>query len=189
MARKLAPWYTEQRWQKPTKEQSEAYEEAFGRKPYKLICKSEDGTLFSMGSYPTKKTKEDLPASYVFARIGKLFGCYDAARVIGAAYSPNMWVNHLFRDDALFLSFSNMEIDIESWEGYDIIVDGWDIVTGLAALRAFSGIPENVLDDLEQAVAVKVQHYKETHPDEGDCIEVADYWNILEEELLKFKNE
>ena len=141
MGKNYATWYTIERWRKPTAEQSRAYEEMFGHKPYRLIYESEDGTLFSKGRYPTKITADDLPSSFVRARTGKLFGYYDASRVIGVAYRPNMWINHLFRDDSLYLSFSTRFISPEDWDHIDIILGGWDIVTALAGLECFSALP------------------------------------------------
>lgn len=186
LSRKLSSWYTTERWQKPTPEQSRAYEKTFGRKPFRLICKSNNGTLFSRGHYPTKATPEDLPASFVFARIGKLFGYYDASRVTSIAYKPNMWINHLFRDDLLFISFSAPCIDPNNWDGVDIVLSGWDIITALAALERFSSVPETDLAELRDAIANKVKTYRETHPDEHDCIKETEFWEMLEKERGNF---
>lgn len=97
-----------------------------------------------------------------------------------------MWINHLFRDDLLFISFSAHCIDPSSWDGVDIVLSGWDIITALAALERFSSIPETDLAELRDALANKVKTYRETHPDEHDCIEEAEFWTILEKERRNF---
>lgn len=183
--KKLASWYTIERWRKPTEEEALFFKEEFGQKPCKIICKSDNGFLFSMGHYPTKIAAGDLPPSYIRARIGKLFGYYDSASVIGAAYKPNLWINHLFRDDSLLLSFSKEEIGPDSWDDADVILSGWDIVSAIAALSIHSAIPETRISTLENEVASKVRTYQKTHPDEHDRIEEDYYWETLEREKRK----
>lgn len=179
MSKKFATWYTSERWQKPTDEQARTYEDFFGRKPYKLICKSEDGTLFSKAHYPTKILPDELPSSFIHARIGKLFGYYDASRVVGVAYRPNKWINHLFRDDSLYLSFSESNLAPDDWDHIDIILGGWDIVSGLAALEYLSAIPKSKLERLQEALVDKVKTYQKTHPEEHDCISESEFWETL----------
>ena len=89
-----------------------------------------------------------------------------------------MWINHLFRDDLLFISFSAPCIDPNNWDGVDI--------AALAALERFSSVPETDLAELRDAIANKVKTYRETHPDEHDCIEETEFREMLEKERGNF---
>lgn len=182
MARKFAPWYTKEHWQKPTPEDAVTYERVFGHKPIKLVYKSKDGTLFSKSIYPTKIIVADLPPSFVSARIDSLWGYYDASAIIGAAYKPDLWANHLFKYDVLYLSFKHADIDPSDWKSFELILFGWDIVTALAALRVFSSIPESKIISLENEVAAKVRKYMKDYPEELDCVDEGTFWKRLADE-------
>lgn len=186
MSRKFAPWYTVERWQKPDTKDADVYEEMFGHRPHKMIYKSQDGSLFSKGHYRTKIRPNDLAPSFVPARIFKLFGYYDSSAIIGLSYSPNLWINHLFRDDILYLSFNNETVSKDDWESYDILLCGWDIVICLAALKTYSSVPTRKIGCIVEEVAEKVRLYRVKHPHEHDCIEENYFWDTLASYTQKF---
>lgn len=156
---------------------------------HRLIERSEDGTLFSKGHYPTKITADMLPEYYMKARVHKLWGFVRTKGVVGLHYRPNTWVNHLFRDDILFVSFTHEMPDSEDFDtlwgsGYDFVLDGPFLVSFLAMAKRWS--PECVqLDAAIQAMFDKVKLYQQTHPDEGDCMSDEEFAQLWERECRK----
>lgn len=141
---------------------------------------SKDRTLYSMAKYPTKVKAEDLPYSFIYGRFFKHWGYLDVTRITDIVYKPNLWINHLFRDDSLYIKCGGKLHEYEMKDGCgfpdncDVIADGWDIVEVLAYLKTYTDFDyKPILDQIED----KVFLYQEKHPNEIDCITTAQFWS------------
>lgn len=152
--------------------------------------KSNEGYLYSHAKYPTKIKPEDLPEWYMHGRFFKQWGYLSAKGVTDMVYKPNNWVNHLFRDDILFIKYGgSIEQNSVGWcEQYDMVLDGWDMVYFLAYLKVFQNY--DVEPYLEQ-MRDKVRLYQQTNPEEHDCITVEEFnqhFNSKYEQLVNWIN-
>ena len=79
--------------------------------------------LYSRGRYLTKIKKEDLPEDYVEFRsraIWYMTGYLKTSGIVDIDYKA-MKVNHLFKDDYLYISYKEKEFNFEflyNWIGY-----------------------------------------------------------------------
>jgi len=136
------------------------------------------GYLFSNGIYFTKIRPEDLPESYVEGvYYGYNKGFLNAAGVKDLLYVPNYHVNHMFKDDFLYISydeplFLNPNRGLgERVLGYDEYVWGYNIVHFLKAAEKYSGFDiSNIKDEIEK----KRAHFEATYPSDYSH-EVGDY--------------
>ena len=67
--------------------------------------KDPNGYLYVDSQYNTKITADDLPDWFVYGRFYKRFGYLSAKGVVDLYYIPNMWNNHMFKDDELVISY------------------------------------------------------------------------------------
>ena len=190
----LSPWYTTER----IVHHRTPIEVRYANGSHFMHFTLEDapnGTLLSKGRYPTKLRPADLPNSYVESRIGRLHGYVDAKRISDAIYVPNEWVNHLWRDDSLFVKFDggrfderlrnlpNRESDAQYYERRREIMDGlydtadlsfhgWDIVRVSAYITLYT---DTDTASLRSALKAKVRSYRENHPNEHDAMSEAEF--------------
>ena len=143
-----------------------------------------NGYLYSLASYPTKMLPENLPPEFLGCTIFGRDGYIDTSRVTDISYKPNNFVNHLFRDDALYIKYGGkLHVDYDSdWDmeyvsNYDLILDGWDIIAAVAYLEKFSTID---CTDVLCAIKTKVDSYKTNYPDEPDAISLDKFNEYLE---------
>ena len=103
--------------------------------------------LYSGGRYPTKIIADDLPEDYI--RIHSRFTWYMTGylRTSGIVDMAYAWVkeNHLFKDDRIYLSYSEpLRSERDRWGfndivNYDICICGRDIVDIVLAAEKYSG--------------------------------------------------
>lgn len=128
-----------------------------------------DGYLFSNFLYPTKIKPEDLPDWYVFGRYYKRWGFLSAKGVKGIFYKPNLWMNHLLKNDLLFISYEYEKInetDVLNYDynTFDYLISGNVILEFLNALRIYS--PNVSIENTKELLKLKVKTLKEKHPHE-----------------------
>lgn len=140
-----------------------------GRLP-RVIETRGNGTLFSKGRYPTKFTPGDLPEDYIEIS-SRVFGptraWVKASGAVDAAYRP-MRLNHMFKDDRLFISYSGKISPVVGpygsidYEGWDVAVSGNDIPRLVLAIEKYSGID---CSSIRSAIEEKRIWLRDTHPD------------------------
>lgn len=133
------------------------------------VTKGKDGTLWSMGTHPTKIRAKDLPDYYIYVY---LYGGYKYLRTTNVKdlyYKPNNWVNHFLKDDVLYISYNHplvIEKDkfgYDTCNNYDIALFGNDIPNFIAAAKYYSDYD---VAHIEQAIKDKLALFKRKHPEE-----------------------
>lgn len=134
----------------------------------KLRETNENGYLYSKGKYLTKIKVEDLPESFVEGVYYRTKGYINAAGVKHMVYVPNMWINHMFKDDFLYISYDKEikqkenSFGFKDYEGYDIVIRGFNIVTFLKAAEKHSGYN---ISEIKELIELKRITFKEKHPE------------------------
>ena len=122
--------------------------------------------LYSRGRYPTKIKKEDLPEDYIEFRsrvIWYMTGYLKASGIVDIDYRA-MKVNHLFKDDYLYISYKEkLKYEEDRWgfkdfTNYDICICGNDIIPILLAIEKYSNLS---IDNVKQKIQDKVEWYRE----------------------------
>lgn len=128
-----------------------------------------DGCLYSKGIYRTKITAEDLPEHYIHGWIFKVQGYISVLGIKDIAYRPNYHINHLHRDDHLYISYDK-KITYEADEhgrmwhhNYDAVLWGYMIVDFIRAVRKFQSYD---IEPIADEVKKKEKFYREKYPEE-----------------------
>lgn len=131
----------------------------------------DNGTLWSMGIYPTKIRAKDLPDYYIYVYLYSGYKYLRTTNVKDMYYKPNMFVNHALRDDVLYISYNHpLVIEKDKW-GYDVCnnydIDLWgnDILNFVAAAKYYSNYD---VSHIEQAIKDKLEWYKLVFPDDAE---------------------
>ena len=138
--------------------------------------------LYSKGKYLTKIKKEDLPEHFIRGTYYRTEGYASAEGIKQMIYKPNMHINHMFKDDCLYVSYDK-EIREEDTEygkihvGYDLKIWGWQIVEFLKAAEKYSNYD---ITEIKQQIEVKRQTFKEKYPSFYE-LEVGDRENFFVE--------
>ena len=126
-----------------------------------------NGCLYSEGQYNTKITKDDLPEWFVEGIIYKTYGYISAKGVKSLRYQP-FFLNHLYRDDCLYISYDK-EITGSGfhacYDNYDHFLSGHMILSFLDAVKKYS--PEIDVSRIEEELAEKKKWYYDKYPDEA----------------------
>ena len=133
-----------------------------------------DNKLYSNLKYPTKITPEDLPEWFVKGRYYKNQGFISSKGVVDLVYKPNMWINHMFRDDSLYISYNKPIIEIEeesfgrirkTYKDYDYVIDGTYAIEFVSAVKKYSDFDTSAI---EKAILDKVNYYVDKFPNEHE---------------------
>lgn len=120
-------------------------------KGFREIIDTNNENLYSMGRYPTKIKVEDLPEDYIKFQsrvIWYMTGYLKASGVVDIDYKA-MKINHLFKDDYLYISYNEKLKVKKGWLGldeivnYDVCICGNDIIPILLAIKKYSNIDIN----------------------------------------------
>ena len=121
--------------------------------------------LYSKGLYATKITESDLPEWYVDGIIHRRYGFLSTKGVKQMVYKPR-FMNHLYRDDCLYVSFKDeAAIDLDKhgyYQGYDLVVTGHMILRYIEAAKKYSNYD---ISELETALKEKEKWYAEKYPE------------------------
>lgn len=117
-------------------------------KGFRETLDTDNEFLYSNGTYPTKIRKEDLPEDYIRFHsrvIWYMFGYVKTSEVVDIGYK-SLKINHLFKDDYLYISYKEKLKQEKNWLGfedyvnYDFCVCGNDIIRILLAVEKFSNV-------------------------------------------------
>lgn len=118
-------------------------------KPKGLLYICQNGSVYSVSPktgrlYLTKFIKDDICSNidYLYGRWQGRFGYIRLKGVKKFIYKPNLWINHVFRDDSLYVSFHEESMKKQStpwglwyseygglwYSGYDFCLSGLDMV-------------------------------------------------------------
>ena len=152
--KKYAPYYTD------TKHR---FDRSSGR-----FVSDAPGTLWSGGIYRTKLKPEDLPPHYVKLWCGVHNKYLATEGVADLVYEPNLHVNHLLKDDFLYVSYNwpirKVENSLIKFDGYDVVLWGWNIVDFVKALdRAGSYDTGEIKRQLEEKRLWFKEHFQEEY--------------------------
>lgn len=193
-----ANWYTPSRYRKYHPPLKVEFANGESEYVYRGLEKSEDGTLFSSGRYKTSIRPEDLPSWYMIAWTYGRTGWINVDNITDIYYVPNKWINHLFRDDFIYVKFGGkleFEDDTDKHKyvkNYDMIVSGHDIIELLAYLTLYkknSGLP---IEDIKEQVEDKVVYYEKNFSEEHDAISLDEYkriYNLCYQDAVESKYE
>lgn len=86
--------------------------------------------------YLTKFMENDIKDNkdYLYGRWQGRFGYIRLKGVKELIYKPNLWINHVFKDDSLYVSFHKEPMITQSdsfglwYSGYDFCINGMDMV-------------------------------------------------------------
>ena len=153
---------------------------------YKGRKEAPDGLHYNMKGRVVKIRDEDFPEWYLHVYIFHTYGWLNAKGVKYLVYSPNYHVNHLYKDDFLYISYDKpIVVDEEYYKehgeiiprpednpkrqlwykGYDYNLYGGDIVRFAKAVKQYSDVEgiDEILDRMED----KVEWFKENFPEEA----------------------
>ena len=65
-----------------------------------------EGYLYANGRNRTKIKPEDLPEYYIPLMVYKVNGYISVDGIKEVVYRPNYWINHMHKDDFLYISYS-----------------------------------------------------------------------------------
>ena len=135
-----------------------------------IVREGADGTLWSMGIYPTKIRVKDLPDYYIYVYLYGGYKYLRATNIKDMCYKPNLWVNHFLKDDVLYISY-NHPLEFETTKygykectNYDIALYGHSILDFVAAAKYYSHYD---VSDIEQAIKDKLALFKHDHPEDA----------------------
>ena len=143
---------------------------------------SNNGLLYSLGKYKTNMTKDDLPESYLEGMFFREHGYLQTSGVVDLVYVPNYHVNHMLRDDFLYISYSekikeNTDIEnhpYEKFTGYDTYVWGGNIINFIKYVDKYSDFDTS---KIKEQIEAKKQHFKKNYPDAYKWgVRDSDFW-------------
>ncbi len=118
----------------------------FGRR-WRQTLDTSNPYLYSHGRYPTKILREDLPEDYIEFRSRVIWYMTGYLKMSGIVDMDYTWIgeNHLFKDDYVYISYSEpLKEELTKWGyrdivDYDVCVCGNDIVDIVLAAEKYSG--------------------------------------------------
>lgn len=127
---------------------------------------ADESVLYSDGRYKTKLTDSDMPPWYMCGRYyGYAQGFLNTKDVAKLIYSPNLYVNHMFKDDFLYIlyNYSSKRRQLyHAEEPYDEYVWGFNIPRFLLWAEHYSGYDTSSIWQQIEEKRLWLQH---THPD------------------------
>ena len=140
-----------------------------------------NGYLYSNGRNATKITAEDLPDHYIPLTVFKVEGYIATEGIKDIVYRPNYKINHLHKDDFLYISYSTpikSEVNQRGYTeyyNYDALLWGNNIVEFIRAVRKRGSYD---IEPIAAEVIKKEKFFAEHYPDA-----VRTYTNFLEEKM------
>lgn len=139
----------------------------FGKR-IREILDTDNKNLYSMGRYPTKIIKEDLPEFYIefsSRTIWYMTGYLKTLGVVDIEYKEAK-NNHLFKDDYLYISYKEkLKFRKNKWGSkdyinYDICICGNSIVPILLYIEKYSNFNIN---RIKQKIYDKIEWFKKNY--------------------------
>lgn len=129
-----------------------------------------NGYLYSKGKHRTKIKPEDLPSHYIPLTIFKVYGYLSTKDIKDIAYKPNYHINHMHRDDFLYVSYnapiwnSLNKYGFREYHDYDVILYGGSIVKFIRAIQQAQSYD---IEAITEEVKKKERFFIEKYP--GEC--------------------
>lgn len=131
---------------------------------------ADESVLYSQGRYKTKLTVHDMPPWYLR---GSYYGYKDgflcAKGIEELCYSPNLFTNHMFKDDFLFIRYKGVKPFPASDDDnfcpipYNEYIWGWNIPRFLIWAEKYSGYDTS---EIKQQIRAKQDWFRLTYPDD-----------------------
>lgn len=140
-------------------------------KGFREILDTDNEFLYSNGRYPTKIRKEDLTEDYIEFHsrvIWYMIGYIKTSRVVDVRYKA-LKLNHLFKDDYLYISYKEKLREEANWLGindyvnYDVCVCGNSIIPILLSVEKFSNVDTS---QVREQIIDKFNWWKEKYKDD-----------------------
>lgn len=150
---------------------SPIYTEGKFGKEFREIVDTDNEFLYSHGVYPTKIKRENLPEDYIRIHsrvIWYMIGYVKTSNVIDVDYQA-LKINHLFKDDYLYISYKNKLSYSEDEHGfaeinnYDICICGNSIIPVLLGIEKYSNVDTS---KVREKIIDKFNWWKEKYPDD-----------------------
>ena len=142
--------------------------------------------LYSYGIYKTKIKSEDLPKDYIKIHSRSIWYMYGYLKTSGIIDIKYKWrkINHLFKDDYIYISYNNIITKKETYwgydyENYDISICGNSIIPILLAAEKNSNFN---IDEIKEQIEQKRIWYKKHCTDDyeqqfgKDDVDLFEYW-------------
>ena len=130
-----------------------------------------NGFLYAQGIYRSKIMPDDLPPYFIkLNRYGTVY--LDTKNVRDIKYRPTYsFDNHLFKDDSLYISYTNPITKRESsshtivyYDNYDYLLWGWDMVRFICAVKSNSDFD---VFPIQKMLCDKFDWYREKNPEDN----------------------
>ena len=150
---------------------SPIYTEGKFGKGFREIVDTDNEFLYSYGVYPTKIKREDLPEDYIKIHsrsIWYMHGYVKTSNVVDVDYQA-LKINHLFKDDYLYISYKNKLSYSDDGYGfikinsYDIRICGNSIIPVLLEIEKHSNIDTS---KVREKIIDKFNWWKEKYPED-----------------------
>lgn len=136
-----------------------------------------NGYLYAKGKYRTKITADELPEYYIRGFVFKVQGYISVFGVKDIVYSPNYHLNHLHRNDHLYISYDkaiSFEVDVNGhkwYHDYDVVLWGHMIVKFIRAVREYQSYDiESIANEVKKKEAFFLEKFPQER--EGHCIDL-----------------
>lgn len=142
-----------------------------------------EGYLYANGRNRTKIKPEDLPEHYIPLLVYKVNGYITVDGIKDVVYKPNYWINHMHKDDFLYISYSTpIESEVNAqgrteYYNYDAILWGGNIVKFIREVRKHGGYN---IEPIAAEVIKKEKFFIEKYPEERQY--VGSSYTLLEKE-------
>ena len=131
---------------------------------------TENKFLYSHGRYPTKITAEDLPDDYIKIHSRVIWYMDGYLKTSGIVDIQYRWtkINHLFKDDFIYISYKEKlkkEVDkfgYEDYSNYDVCICGPDIMNIIHAAEKYSHLN---ISHIRKGIRAKCKWLKENKPE------------------------
>lgn len=140
-----------------------------------------NGYLYSNGRNATKITAKDLPDHYIPLTVFKVEGYIATEGIKDIVYRPNYKINHLHKDDFLYISYSTPIKSEVNQRGYTEYYDYDALLWGNSIVEFIRAVRKRGSYDIERIAAEvikKEKYFAEHYPDA-----VRAYTNFLEEKM------
>lgn len=128
-----------------------------------------NGYLYSKGLFRTKITADDLPDHYIEGTVFKVDGFISVKGIKYIEYKPNYRINHMHRDDYLYVSYDEPiekvvgDFGRIEYNNYDAILWGGMILTFIRAIRKYKSFD---IEPIAEEVKKKEKFFLEKYPEE-----------------------
>lgn len=143
-----------------------------------------NGCLYANGRNRTKIKPEDLPDTYLPLMVYKVDGYIRLDGIKDVVYKPNYHINHMHKDDFLYISYSTAiqsEVDqhgFTRYYDYDALLWGGNISHFIRAIRKHGGFD---IEPIAAEVIKKELFFLEKYPEERRNVG-SSYMLITQEE-------